>query len=73
MKEIEKMKKILFCCYMLTIVLTINGCSSSPLDRGISSQFGFWAKNPSFLSKRKPSIWQGALDEGSRYQNKNCN
>jgi len=59
--------------FIIIILLIITGCTSSSGNRGNSAQFGFWATNSSFLSKRKPSIWQCALDEESRYHNKNCN
>tara|TARA_B100001540_G_scaffold114045_1_gene102165 strand:- start:100 stop:351 length:252 start_codon:yes stop_codon:yes gene_type:complete len=68
-----KMLKKLLSCFIIIVILTINGCTSSSKNRGNSGQFGFWATNSSFLSKRKPSIWQCTLDKDSRYQNKNCN
>ena len=66
------MQKIILSYFIILNVLVVTGCASSSGNRGDSGQFGFWAKNSSFLSKRKPSVWQCALEE-ERYHNKNCN
>ena len=73
MKGIEQMiKKMLSYCLVI-IVLIFNGCASDQGKRVNNEKFGFWASKSSFLSKRKPSIWQCALEKSNRYQNKNCN
>jgi len=67
------MKKRVLSYFIIVIVLIITGCTSSSGNRGNGDQFGFWAKNSPYLSKRKPSIWQCAWGEESQYHNKNCN
>jgi len=67
------MQKRILSFIIIIIVLILTGCVLSSGNRGDSSQFGFWATNSSFLSKRKPSVWQCTLGEESRYHNKNCN
>ena len=67
------MQKKLLCYFLIIVVFIITGCTSTSGSRGESGQFGFWETNSSFLSKRKPSVWQCALNEDSKYHNKNCN
>tara|TARA_Y100001970_G_C14225893_1_gene855649 strand:- start:571 stop:792 length:222 start_codon:yes stop_codon:yes gene_type:complete len=73
MKEIKQMQKRILSYFIIITILIVYGCALSSGNKENSGQFGFWAKNTSFLSKRKPSIWQCALEEESQYQNKECN
>ena len=68
------MPKRIFSYIIIINILILTGCSSGLGNRGNSGKFGLWATNSSFLSKRKPSIWQCVLAEGKNgYQNKECN